>query len=61
MGGDTTCMGSVDFFHYENGNLKCHWLGLDPTFASMGQPSAFYQGTQKLQEASSTTLHCNGC
>ena len=60
MGVETTptCMGSVDFFHYENGTLNAIGWAFDPTFASMGQPRiAFYQGTQKLQEASCTTIY----
>lgn len=53
-----TCMGSVDFFHYENGTLNAIGWAFDPTFASMGQPRiVFYQGTQKLQEASCTTIY----
>lgn len=51
-------MGSVDFFHYENGTLNAIGWAFDPTFASMGQPRiAFYQGTQKLQEVSCTTIY----
>lgn len=60
MGVETTptCMGSVDFFHYENGTLNAIGWAFDPTFASMGQPRiVFYQGTQKLQEASCTTIY----
>lgn len=60
MGVETTptCMGSVDFFHYENGTLNAIGWAFDPTFASMEQPRiAFYQGTQKLHEASCTTIY----
>ena len=32
-----TCMGSVDFFHYENGTLNAIGWGFDRTFASIGQ------------------------
>ena len=50
-----TCMGSVDFFHYENGTLNAIGWAFDPTFASMGQPRiVFYQGNT---EASGSFLY----
>ena len=53
-----TCMGSVDFFHYETGTLNAIGWAFDPTFVSMGEPRiVFYQGTVKLQEASCTTIY----
>ena len=53
-----TCMGSVDFFHYEDCVLNTVGWAFDPTFQEMGQPRiAFYAGTEKLQESPLTTIY----
>ena len=53
-----TCMGSVDFFHYEDCVLNTVGWAFDPTFQEMGQTRiAFYAGTEKLQESPLTTIY----
>ena len=53
-----TCMGSVDFFHYEDCILNTVGWAFDPTFQEMGQPRiVFYEDTRKLQESALTTIY----
>ena len=52
-----TCMGSIDFFHYENTTLNVIGWAYDPT-CEMGKPKiVFYHGAEKVYETKGILIH----